>query len=223
MGHQRTQSVTTNKGTTTNGYRNAHLAQKLKLFIKCVKAQIRSFFRWRQTSNNLASAIFHHSKVPKELQVRAAARTLRKNQATQFNASNLRMLHKPYLEAISLVNKKLLPFCWVVHLLHRRKKSFWPTKDNLQGCHTILPLFWFIWYFLWVSNPLEWLFFMLVCQNLTQPSSLPGLGTGYAETTQERESLPVSIGGVFQSERESQVLAKKKIWVLKVEVGLWRS
>ena len=24
---------------------------------------------------------------------------------------------------------------------------------------------------LWVSNPLEWLFFMLVCQNLTQPSS----------------------------------------------------
>jgi len=23
---------------------------------------------------------------------------------------------------------------------------------------------------LWVSNPLEWLFFMLICQNLTQPS-----------------------------------------------------
>jgi hypothetical protein len=108
-----TRSVTTNKGTTTNGYRNAHLAQKLKLFIKRVKAQIRSFFKWWQTSNNLASAIFRHSKVPKEQsrQVRAAARTLRKNRATQFNAFNLRMLHKPYLEAISLVNKKLLPFC----------------------------------------------------------------------------------------------------------------
>src|SRR6185369_8342410 len=25
--------------------------------------------------------------------------------------------------------------------------------------------------FLWVSNPLEWLFFILVCQNLTQPYS----------------------------------------------------
>lgn len=37
-----------------------HLAQKLKLFIKCVKAQIRSFFRRRQTSDNLASTIFHH-------------------------------------------------------------------------------------------------------------------------------------------------------------------
>ena len=40
-----TQSVTTNKETTTNGYRNAHLAQKLELFIKRVKAQIRSFFK----------------------------------------------------------------------------------------------------------------------------------------------------------------------------------
>jgi len=39
------QSVTINKGTTTNGYRNAHLAQKLELFIKRVKAQIRSFFK----------------------------------------------------------------------------------------------------------------------------------------------------------------------------------
>jgi len=107
------QSVTINKGTTTNGYRNAHLAQKLKLFIKRVKAQIRSFFRWRQTSNNLASAIFCQSKAPKEQspQVRAAAHALRKNQATQFNDFNLRMLHKTYLEAISLVNKKLLPFC----------------------------------------------------------------------------------------------------------------
>lgn len=31
--------------------------------------------------------------------------------------------------------------------------------------------------------------------DLTHPPPLPGLGTGYVETTQE--SLPVNIGGVF--------------------------
>ena len=48
--------------------------------------------------------------------------------------------------------------------------------------------------FLWVSYPLEWLFFTLVRQTYRNSPPLPGLGTGYVETT--RESLPVNTGGV---------------------------
>jgi hypothetical protein len=35
------------------GAESTHLTQKVKLFIKRVIAQIRSFFWWRQTSDNL--------------------------------------------------------------------------------------------------------------------------------------------------------------------------
>ena len=48
--------------------------------------------------------------------------------------------------------------------------------------------------FLWVSYPIEWLFFTLVRQTYRNPPPLPGLGTSYVETT--RESLLVNTGGV---------------------------
>ena len=57
--------------------------------------------------------------------------------------------------------------------------------------------------FLWVSYPLEWLFFTLVRQTYSNPPPLPGLGTGCVETT--RESLPVNAGGVIQYNRTNKL------------------
>ena len=53
--------------------------------------------------------------------------------------------------------------------------------------------------FLWVSNPLEWLFLCWFAKTYRNPPPLPGLGTGYVETTQE--SLLVNTGRVFNPQQ----------------------
>ena len=71
--------------------------------------------------------------------------------------------------------------------------------------------------FLWVSNTLEWLFFMLVCQNLTQPSSFTWAWDRLCwDDSGERESLPVSIGGVTHSQSFLKRIPEKTSLTLMV-------
>jgi len=71
--------------------------------------------------------------------------------------------------------------------------------------------------FLWVSYPLEWLFFTLVRQTYRNPPPLPWLGTGYVETT--RESLPVNTGGVKDGTKNNSLFSTK-IKILSIYIDL---